>query len=86
MGDDGPGVGEEGAGVGPFLEQRAARMSPGLGVSIDLVAGVLLAELAVGPGRLSPVPAAAAAVASVARIVLARRAARQCLARRASLT
>ena len=37
---------------------------------------VLAAELAVGPGRLSPVPAAAAAVSSVARMVLARRAAR----------
>ena len=47
---------------------------------------VLAAELAVGPGRLSPVPAAAAAVSSVARMVLARRAARTCLAMRASLT
>ena len=47
---------------------------------------LLAAELAVGPGRLSPVPAAAAAVTSVARMVLARRAAGQCLAMRASLT
>jgi hypothetical protein len=56
-------------------------------VSADgLGLALLAAELAVGPGRLSPVPAAAAAVASVARMVLARRAARQCLAIRASLT
>ena len=52
----------------------------GLGLAL------LAAQLAVAPGRLSPVPAVAAAAASVARMMLARRAARQCLAVRASLT
>ena len=40
-----------------------------------------------GPAaRLSPAPAAAAAAASLVRILLARRAARQCLTVRAGLT
>jgi hypothetical protein len=47
---------------------------------------LLAAQLATVPGRLSPVPAAAAATASLARLLLARRAARDCLAIRASLT
>lgn len=51
-----------------------------------LVLALLAAELAIGPGRLSPVPAAAAAAASLARLLAARRAARRCLAIRASLT
>ncbi len=51
----------------------------GLGLAL------LAAQLAVAPGRLSPVPAAAATAASLARMMLARRAARQCLAIRASL-
>jgi hypothetical protein len=56
-------------------------------ISADGLGLALLAtELAVAPGRLSPVPAAAAAAASVTRIMLAKRAARQCLAIRASLT
>ena len=56
-------------------------------VSADGLGLALLAvQLAVAPGRLSPVPAAAAAAASLARMMLARRAARQCLAIRASLT
>jgi hypothetical protein len=56
-------------------------------VSADgLGLALLAAELAVAPGRLSPVPAAAAAAASLIRMMLARRAARQCLAIRASLT
>lgn len=56
-------------------------------VSADgLGLALLAAELAVAPGRLSPVPAAAAAAASLTRMMLARRAARQCLAIRAALT
>lgn len=46
---------------------------------------LLAAELAIAPGKLSPLPAAAAAAASLARLLLARRAARRCLAMRASL-
>jgi len=46
---------------------------------------LLAAQLATGMGRLSPVPAAAAAAASVVRLALARRAAQHCLAVRASL-
>jgi hypothetical protein len=52
----------------------------GLGLAL------LAAQLATAPGKLSPVPAAAAAAASLARLMLARRAARHCLAIRASLT
>jgi hypothetical protein len=47
---------------------------------------LLAAQLATVPGRLAVLPAAAAAAASLARLLLARRAARQCLAIRASLT
>jgi hypothetical protein len=47
---------------------------------------LLAAQLATAPGRLSPIPAAVAAAASLARIVLAGRGARRCLATRASLT
>lgn len=46
---------------------------------------LLVAELASAPGRLSPLLATAAAAASVARLLLARRAAFSCLAMRASL-
>ena len=51
----------------------------GLGLAL------LAAQLATAPGRLSPALAAAAAVASAARLMLAGRAARRCLALRASL-
>ena len=51
----------------------------GLGLAL------LAAQLATAPGRLSPVLAAAAAAASVARLLLAGRAARRCLALRATL-
>jgi hypothetical protein len=46
---------------------------------------LLAAQLAIAPGKLSLLPAAAAAAASLARLLLARRAARQCLVIRASL-
>ena len=51
----------------------------GLGLAL------LAAQLATAPGKLSPVPAVAAAAASLARLMLARRAARSCLVIRASL-
>ena len=52
------------------------------GLGLALLAG----QMAMAPGRLSPVLAAAAATASLARLTLAGRAARRCLAVRASLT
>ncbi|MGD0605201.1 MAG: permease prefix domain 1-containing protein [Streptosporangiaceae bacterium] len=52
----------------------------GLGLAL------LAAQLATAPGRLSPVLAGTAAAASLARMMLARRGARRCLAIRASLT
>jgi hypothetical protein len=56
-------------------------------VSADgLGLALLAAQLATVPGKLSPLPATAAAAASLARLLLARRAARRCLALRASLT
>jgi hypothetical protein len=51
-------------------------------VLLSLVAGLL----AVAPGTLAPLPIALAAAASLARLTLATRAARQCLATRATLT
>lgn len=51
------------------------------GLGLALLAG----QLAAAPGKLSPVLAAAAAVASLARLMLAARASRRCLALRASL-
>lgn len=47
---------------------------------------LLAAQLTTGLEDLSPIPATAAAVASLARVVLAQRAAHQCLAIRTSLT
>ena len=66
----------------------AAVAAAGFGaVGADGLGLVLLAAvLTVNPGKLSPVPAAAAAAAGLVRLVLARRAARQCLAIRANLT
>ena len=56
-------------------------------VSADgLGLALLAAQLAIAPGKLSPVLAGTAAAASVARMMLARRAAHRCLAIRASLT
>ena len=46
---------------------------------------LLAAELADPQGKLSPLPAAAAAAASTARLVMAKRAASRCLAMRASV-
>ena len=46
---------------------------------------LLAAQIATDPGKLAPVLAAAAAAASLARLMLAGRSARRCLAMRASL-
>jgi hypothetical protein len=49
--------------------------------AVDTIMLTLLgAALLTAPGRLAPVPVAAAALASLARLTLARRAARRCLA------
>jgi hypothetical protein len=70
----------------PRLAPTAAAAAGFGAVSADSLGLVLLAvQLAAAPGKLSPVPAIAAAAASVARLLLARRAACQCLALRASL-
>ena len=60
----------------------------GLGAAAaDLALFVLLAsQLAAAPGTLAPVPAAAAALASLTRLSLAGRAARRCLTARTALT
>jgi hypothetical protein len=48
--------------------------------AVDTIMLTLLgAALLTAPGRLAPVPVAAAAAASLARLTLARRAARRCL-------
>jgi len=66
----------------------AAAAVAGFGaVSADgLGLALLAAQLATAPGELSPALATTAAAASLARLLLARRAARNCLAIRASLT
>jgi hypothetical protein len=56
-------------------------------VSADgLGLALLAAQLAIAPGKLSPLLAGTAAAASLARMMLARRAAHRCLVTRASLT
>lgn len=67
---------------------RRSRLGPvtaafaGFGfAAVDTIMLTLLgAALLTAPGRLAPVPVAAAAAASLARLILARRAARRCLA------
>ena len=59
----------------------AAALSGYAAVTVDVTIFTLLAsQLASAPGGLAPVPVAAAAVASVARLVLAWRAALRCRA------
>jgi hypothetical protein len=74
----------------PALPRRApaAAAVAGFGaVGADALGLVLLGvQLATAAGTLSPWPAAAAAAASVARLLFARRAARRCLAIGAGLT
>jgi len=74
----------------PALLRRApaAAAVAGFGaVGADALGLALLGvQLATAAGKLSPWPAAAAAAASIVRLMLARRAARRCLAIRAGLT
>ena len=72
--------------------------SPGIAAATAATAGfgaatadlailaVLASQLASAPGTLAPLPVAAATAASLTRLTLARRAARRCLATRATLT
>jgi hypothetical protein len=74
----------------PALPRRApaAAAVAGFGaVGADALGLALLGfQLATAAGTLSPWPAAAAAAASVVRLLFARRAARRCLAIRAGLS
>ncbi len=70
----------------PRRAPTAAAVAGFSAVGADGLGLALLAvQLATAPGKLSPVLAIAAAAASLARLMLARRAARRCLALRASL-
>jgi hypothetical protein len=66
----------------------ATAATTGFGATtVDLAIFALLAsQLARAPGTLAPLPVAVAAAASLTRLIFARRAARKCLAIRASLT
>jgi hypothetical protein len=71
----------------PRLAPAAAAVAGFGAVGADALGLALLGvELATAAGRLSPVPAAAAAGASIVRLAFARRAALRCLAIRAGLT
>jgi hypothetical protein len=71
----------------PSRAPTAAAVAGFGAVSADGLGLLLLAtQLATTSGKLSPIPAATAAAASLTRLVLARRAAGRCLAVRASLT
>lgn len=73
--------------AGPRSAPAAAAVAGYGAIGADGLGLILLAaELAIVPGRLALLPAIAAAAASLVRLVLARRAARNCLALRASLT
>jgi hypothetical protein len=73
----------------PAAPRRAATAGAVAGfaaVGADALGLTLFAaQLTVAPGTLAPIPAAAAATASIVRLVLARRAAHRCLVIRASL-
>ncbi len=73
----------------PARPQRAPTAAAVAGFSAvgadGLGLALLAVQLATAPGRLSPALASAAAAASLARLMLARRAASHCLAARASL-
>jgi hypothetical protein len=68
----------------PRLAATAAALGATSVAAIDLGIIILLGlQLIAGPDRLSPVPVSAAAIASLARLAIARRGARHCLAARA---
>ncbi len=69
----------------PNLAPTTAAISGFGAVAADLAVFALLAsKLASAPGTLAPIPVTAAAIASLTRLTLARRAARRCLSARAS--
>jgi hypothetical protein len=70
----------------PGLAPATAAICGCAAMAADVTIFALLAsKLASTPGTLAPVPVTAAAIASLTRLTLARRAARHCLAARASL-
>lgn len=70
----------------PRVAAASAAVSGYGTVTVDLALFALLAiDLVGGPGAVAPVPVAVAAAASLTRLLLARRAARRCLAARAAL-
>jgi hypothetical protein len=72
--------------VRPRRAPTAAAVAGFGAVGADALGLALLGvQLATAAGKLSPVPAAAAATASIVRLMLAQRAARRCLAMRAGL-
>jgi hypothetical protein len=71
----------------PRLAPTAAAIAGFGAMTVDVTVFVLLAsQLAVAPRTLAPVPITVAATASLIRLTLAKRAARQCLTARAPLT
>ena len=73
---DHPGAAAASAAIGGY----------GSAVADVAIFALLAHQLAVAPAGLAPLPVAAAAVASLGRLALARRTARRCLAARAALT
>ncbi|HEV2452404.1 MAG TPA: permease prefix domain 1-containing protein [Streptosporangiaceae bacterium] len=73
--------------IGPRIAAATAATTGFAATTVDLAVLALLAsQLVRDPGTLDPLPVAAAAAASLTRLTLARRAARKCLAIRATLT
>jgi hypothetical protein len=71
----------------PRTATAAAAIAGFAAASADLAAFILLAsKLATAPAALAPAPVLAAAIASITRLTLARRAARHCLTTRAALS
>jgi hypothetical protein len=71
----------------PRLAPAGAAIAGFGAVAVDVIILVLLAsQLISAPGTLAPLPITAAATASLIRLALAPRAARRCLAARATLT
>ena len=70
----------------PGLAATTAAISGSAAMAADMTIFALLAsKLASTPGTLAPVPVTAAAIASLTRLTLARRATHRCMAARASL-
>jgi hypothetical protein len=71
----------------PRLAPTAAAVAGFSAVAADAIGFLLLAsQLAAAPASIAPFPITLAAIASLIRLVLARRAARRCLTARAALT